>query len=198
MSEMAFNRIILEKNNYVLAVLSIVSLSINLLLAGVLIFSINRKPLIVYEDSGEMTALKKRDFKLDEKILEGFVHLISKEYLSFSPESLPMQIDSISHYLTEGPKSVILDSFKKNEKKLQSENVFQQFSIYEIKITKKTSPYLVDVTGIKTIYANGNSKNIDASYSFEIERIKQTQDNPYGLLVSKIVEKPVENGESQK
>ena len=198
MSEFALNRIILEKNNHVLAVISVASLALCLMLAIMLIFSVNKKPLIVYEDSDEMTALKQRDFKLDENILEGFVHLISKEYLSFSPASLPAQIEGIKDYLTDNPKNSILDSFKKNEKRLQEDNVFQQFTINEINITKKNSPYLAEVKGIKTIYASGNSKNIQASYIFEIERIKQTQSNPYGLIVSKIIEKPEEKGVSRK
>ncbi len=198
MSELAFNRIILEKNNYVLSVLAVISLSINLFLTTMLAFSINKKPLMVYEDSGQVISLNNREFKLDEKILEGFVHLITKEYLSFSPSSLPVQIEAIKHYLTDSPRNAILDSYKKNEKKIQEENVFQQFTVQEIKITKKNSPYLVEVDGIKTVYANGNSKNIAATYALEIERIKQAQDNPYGLIVSKIIEKPQQLTESRK
>ncbi|MBP9854908.1 MAG: hypothetical protein KBD53_08580 [Candidatus Omnitrophica bacterium] len=189
MSELAFNRIILEKNNQILAVVSIISLGLNLFLTLILIFSINQKPLIVYDDSGQVTTLNQKNFKLDEGILEGFARMISKEYLSFTAVSLPTQIEGIKQYLAESPKNAILESYKKNQKKLQEENVFHQYSIYGINITKKNNPFLVEVTGIKTVYANGNSKNINASYILEIQKIKQSEENPYGLLVSKITQK---------
>ena len=73
---------------------------------------------------------------------------------------------------------------------MQQENVFHQFSIYEIKITKKSNPFLVEVSGIKTVYANGNSKNIKAAYILEIQKYQQTKENPYGLIVTKFMEKP--------
>ncbi len=189
MSELAFNRLILERNNQILAVLALLSMGLNLLLTMIVIFSVHRKPLIVYDDSGQVTTLNQNNFKLDEGILEGFVRMITKEYLSFTAVSLPTQIEGIKQYLAETPKNAILESYKKNQKKLQDENVFHQFSIYGITITKKSNPFLVEVTGIKTVYANGNSKNIKAAYILEIQKIKQTEQNPYGLVVSKIIEK---------
>ena len=198
MSELAFNRIILEKNNQTLAIVTVVSLIINLILIIFLSFSINKKALVVYEDSGQVIALKQNNFKLNEEILKGFVRMITKEYFSFSAVSLPTQIEGIKQYLADNPKNAILESYKKNEKKLQEENVFLQFSIYQIDITKKNNPYEVEVSGIKTIYANGNSKNVAVTYLLEVQRIKQAQDNPYGLIVSKIIEKPKKKTESQK
>lgn len=198
MSELAVNRIILEKNNFYLAVVAVASLSINLLLALILAFSVNKKPLMVYESAGEVTALQSRAFKLDEKVLEGFSRMVAKEYLSFGPASLTSQVEEIKQYLAEGPRDALLDSYKKNEKKIQENNVFQQFSVGEIKITRKSSPFLVEVNGIKTVYASGNSKNIAASYALEVEMVKQTQDNPYGLIVTKIKENPKLTREDKK
>ncbi|MCA9407206.1 MAG: hypothetical protein KC733_00820 [Candidatus Omnitrophica bacterium] len=190
MSELAFNRIILEKNNQTLSVIAVISLGLNLVLALTLTFTINKKSLIVYEQSGQVTALNQNSFKLDEGILEGFVRMITKEYLSFTAVSLPIQIDGIKQYLADNTKNAILESYRKNEKKMQQENVFHQFSIYEIKITKKSNPFLVEVSGIKTVYANGNSKNIKAAYILEIQKYQQTKENPYGLIVTKFMEKP--------
>lgn len=197
MSELAFNRIILEKNNQTLAVIVVVLLALTLILSVALTFSINKKTLIVYEDSGQVTSLKQSNFKLDEAILEGFVRLITKEYLSFTAVSLPIQIEGIKQYLADAPKNAILESYKKNEMTMQKDNVFHQFSIYEIHLIKKSIPYQVEVSGIKTIYANGNSKNIPAAYLLEIQTIKQTKTNPYGLIVSKIVEKSKKEMEAQ-
>ena len=188
MSELVFNRVILEKNNQILALVAVISVSVNLLFMLVLIATINKKPLVVYEDSGQVRSLKKNDFKLDERILEGFVRMVTKEYFSFTAVSLPMQVEGIKQYLAEGPKESILKSYKKNERKLQEENVFHQYSIYGIDLTKKSSPFLVDVQGIKTIYANGNSKNTRAAYEFEIQKVPQSEENPYGLIVSRITE----------
>ncbi len=196
MSELAFNRLILERNNQILAVPALLSMGLNLLLTMIVIFSVHRKPLIVYDDSGQVTTLNQNNFKLDEGILEGFVRMITKEYLSFTAVSLPTQIEGIKQYLAETPKNAILESYKKNQKKLQDENVFHQFSIYVITITKKSNPFLVEVTGIKTVYANGNSKNIKAAYILEIQKIKQTEQNPYGLIVSKIIEKEEKESEA--
>lgn len=198
MSELAFNRIILEKNNQILAVVAVISLGLNLILSLILTFSVNKRPLIVYEDSGQITSLKQNQFKLDEGILESFVRMITKEYLSFTAVSLPTQIEGIKQYLADSPKTSILESYKKNQKKLQEENVFHQYSIYGINITKKSNPFLVEVSGIKTVYANGNSKNIKAAYVFEIQKIKQSKENPYGLIVSKIAEKPEPETEAGK
>ena len=198
MSELAFNRIILEKNNQILAIISLISLALNLIFIGMVALSANRRALIVYENAGQVTTLKQNNFQLNEEILEGFVKMITKEYLSFTAVSLPTQIEGIKQYLTDGPRNAILDSYTKNQKKMQSENVFHQFSIYEIKITKKNEPYEVIVIGIKTIYANGNSKNASAAYVMEIQRIKQTKENPYGLIVSKITEKSNKESEGGK
>lgn len=198
MSELAFNRIILEKNNQILAVVAVISLGLNLILTMVLTFSVNKRPLIVYEDSGQVTKLNQSKFKLDEGILEGFTRMITKEYLSFTAVSLPTQIDGIKQYLAEGPKNAILESYKRNQKKLQEDNVFHQFSIYEINISKKSNPFLVEVSGIKTVYANGNSKNIKAGYVLEIQKVKQSEENPYGLIVSKITEMAEKEAEAGK
>ncbi len=198
MSELAFNRVILEKNNQVLSILSLASIAINLILVIMLIFAFNKTPLIVFEDSGQVTALKKQGFKLNEKVLESFVKLIAKEYLSFSPTSLPLQIQGIAPYLTDDPKRAILDSYKKNEKRLQRGSVFHQFTIHDINITKKNSPFTVEVSGIRTIYANGKNKNTEAAYVFAVQKIKQTETNPYGLIVSRIVEKPKDKSEVKR
>jgi len=198
MSELAFNRIILEKNNQILAVVAVVSLGLNLILALTLTFSVNKRPLVVYEDSGQITSLKQTNFKLDEGVLEGFVRMITKEYLSFTAVSLPTQIEGIKQYLADSPKNAILQSYKKNAKKMQEENVFHQYSIYGINITKKSNPFLAEVSGIKTVYANGNSKNIKAAYILEIQKIKQTAENPFGLIVSKITEKTEKETEAGK
>ncbi len=198
MSELAFNRIILEKNNQILAIVAVISLGLNLILSLILTFSVNKRPLIVYEDSGQVTSLKQNQFKLDEGILEGFVRMITKEYLSFTAVSLPTQIEGIKQYLADSPKNAILESYKKNQKKLQEENVFHQYSIYGINITKKSNPFLVEVSGIKTVYANGNSKNIKAAYVLEIQKIKQSENNPFGLIVSTIAEKTEKETEAVK
>lgn len=198
MSELAFNRIILEKNNQILAVVAVISLGLNLILALILTFSVHKRPLVVYEDSGQVTTLKQSNFKLDEGILEGFVRMVTKEYLSFTSVSLPTQIEGIKQYLADGPKNAILESYKKNQKKLQEENVFHQFAIYGINITKKSNPYLVEVSGIKMVYANGNSKNIKAGYVLEIQKVKQSEENPYGLIVSKITEMAEKEAEAEK
>ena len=62
MSELAFNRAILENNNQVLAILSIASLSLNLALGIGLTMAVQKPPLIVYEDTEQMSVLKLKKY----------------------------------------------------------------------------------------------------------------------------------------
>lgn len=197
MSELAFNRVILEKNNQVLAILGIISLSLNLVLAGVLTMVVQKPPLIVYEDTEHMSALRLKKYKVEEEILKDFTSMIVSQYLNFNYVSLTNQIEGISPYLASRPLNSILESYKRNQSKMEKENISQEFVVGEINITKKKSPFWIEVTGVRVIIADNNKKSDEIAYIFEIEKIKPTASNPYGLRVLDVVEKK-EQGKEQK
>jgi len=198
MSELAFNRAILMNHNKTLTYLGLGSLILNIVLTGFLMAQSFKRPMVLSKAGGQMTVVSTQDYKLEEKMLESFARMIANEYLSFSPTSLPTQIDGIRDYLTASPIESILDSYNKVKSRIQKGGVFHQFSIEGIEITKKKSPFIVEVTGTRTIYANGNYKGEEKVYILEVKQIKQTENNPYGLIVSQIVEKTIPEKEETK
>lgn len=84
MSELVFNRVILERNNRTLMILSCVSLVINLVLVLGLMRVSQRPPLLVYAKDGEITVLKTESLSVNETLLKDFIRLIAGQYLSFS------------------------------------------------------------------------------------------------------------------
>ncbi len=193
MSELAFNRALLISHNKTLTFLGIGSLILNMILAGLLMVKVSQRPMILTGNEGSLAVASAQEYKLEEKMLESFVRMITNEYLSFSPTSLPTQIDGIRNYLTARPIEAILESYNKLKSRISKGGVFHQFSIHDIAITKKKSPFIVEVQGVRTIYANGHYKGEDKVYMFEVKRIRATETNPYGLIVSQIVEKIVKD-----
>lgn len=198
MSELAFNRVILEKNNQTLAILSTASLGLNVLLAFLVAFSIQKPPLIVFEDNEHMSALTLRQYRVQEEGIKSFTAMIVSQYLNFNATSLPKQVDGISVYLAPKPLTAIMDSYKLNQGKMEQENITQEFIISETRITKNKSPYWVEVEGIRIISADENKKSDPITYIFEIEKIKPTTMNPYGLKVLDVVEKKASTLEKKK
>jgi hypothetical protein len=189
MSELVFNRVILERNNRTLMILSIVSLLLNLILVLGLMKAFQKPPLVVYDQEGEITVLKTKALSVDETLLKDFIRLIAGQYLSFSVKSLPKQIDDIRPYL--GFKSIqnILQAYKENQAIIESENISQQFIVDTITITKKSNPYWVEVGGIRNIHAADNDKSMPVTYIFEVKKVKSTEVNPYGFLMTDVIEK---------
>ncbi len=198
MSELVFNRVILEKNNQVLAILSVVSLSLNLVLALLVTLSFQKPPLIVFEDTEHMSALRLKQYKVQEEGIKSFTSMIVGQYLNFNAVSLPKQLDDISPYLATRPMDAIMESFKRNQSRMEKENIIQEFIINETRITKKKSPFWVEVEGVRVITADDNKKSDPITYIFEIQKIKPTTDNPYGLRVLDVAEKKAQAEEKKK
>jgi hypothetical protein len=187
MSELVFSRVVLEKNNQILAVLVLASFTLNILLTGLLVFTVHRPPLIVSKEADQLVALNEENYKLDEDGLVEFTRLIAKNYLSFTSETLTAQIEGISPYLAGEPRELILNSLKKPSS--DGKDIRHQFRISDIRITKKSNPFRIEVEGTRTIFVNDNSKSFPAIFIFEIKRVESSAENPYGLRVLQIVEK---------
>ena len=189
MSELVFNRVILERNNQTLLIVSVVSVAINLILVLGMLQAYHRPPLVVFAKDGEITVLKTKALGVNEALLKDFIRLIAGQYLSFSVNSLPHQIDSIRPYL--GAKSIqnILQSYKDNQPIIQGENISQQFIVDTITITKNSNPFWVEVEGISNIHTTDNDKSLPMTYIFEVTRVKPTEQNPYGFLMTDVIEK---------
>jgi hypothetical protein len=129
MSELVFNRVILEKNNQILSLLSVISISLNLLLVFGFIQKSSKPPLIVYAQDGQIEVLRTRDLKMDELFLKDFSKMIVGQYLSFAADSLPKQIEGITPYLGDKPRQTIMDSYKTNQVLIEKDNISQQFVI---------------------------------------------------------------------
>lgn len=197
MSELVFNRVILEKNNRVLSLLIVLSLTINMLLVFMVIHTSTKPPLVVYAQDGQLEVLKSRDLKVDETFLKDFTKMIAGQYLSFSGDSLPKQIEEIKPYLDPKPANAILDSFKSNQNIIEKDNISQQFVVNDITITKKTNPFWLEVQGTRNIYAAGNDKTVPVTYVLEIKKVKPMDSNPYGFLMTDVIEKekPIKKGQ---
>ncbi|MBF0490437.1 MAG: hypothetical protein HQL15_07420 [Candidatus Omnitrophica bacterium] len=189
MSELIFNRIILEKYNQTLSILIVFSLLVNLLLVGITFKLINKPPLIVYSGEGDISVLKAKSFKMDEALLQGFTKMIVSQYLNFSSTSLPNQIEGIAPYLSIKTKEAIVDAYQHHQLSIEKDGISQQFVINTIEMTKKNNPYWMEVAGVRTLYVNGNNKAVPIRYIFEIKKIKPSESNPYGLLVNDVIQK---------
>ncbi len=189
MSELVFNRVILERNNRTLMILSAISFLLNFILVLGLMRSFQKPPLVVYAQDGEITVLKTKSLIVDETLLKDFIRLIAGQYLSFSVNSLPKQIDSIRPYL--GFKSIqnILQAYKDNKAIIESENISQLFIVDTITVTKNSDPFWVEITGVSNIHASDNDKSIPMTYIFEVTKVKSTEDNPYGFLMTDVMQK---------
>ena len=194
MSELVFNRIILEKAVRILSRVVACLLIINVLQVVVLI-KFTRKPVILLGENstGRIEMLDFSNYEVTETVLNNFVRWISSEYLSFGPDSLPNQIEGIKHYLNAEPKKAILKSYEKNKAAITS-GVFFQFNLQDIKISKRSNPYTIDVSGAMSIIdKKGRYKTEDRAYIFEVLRVKPSSDNPYGLKVISITERQKED-----
>ena len=189
MSELVFNRVILEKHNRILTWLVVVLLGLNFLFIFWFMRAWERPPLVVFAKEGEITVLKSKDLKMDEAFLRDFVRMIIGQYLSFSVLSLPQQIEGIRPYLAPKPAEAILASFRNNQKVIEKESISQQFVVSAMTITKKNDPFWIEVQGTKNIHASGNDKSGAVTYILEVKKIKPTENNPYGLLMTDIIEK---------
>src|SRR3989338_5668372 len=149
MSELAFNRVILEKNNQVLAILGVASLSLNLVLGISLTMAVQKPPLIVYEDTEHLSALRLKKYKIEEEILKDFTTMIVSQYLSFNYVSLTSQVESISPYLASRPLDAIMESYKRNQSKMEKENISQEFIVGENEDHKEEKPVLDRSSGIQ-------------------------------------------------
>lgn len=195
MSELAFNRIILEKTVRILAGIVVCLLCLNLLQVLV-VLKFTRKPVLLLKESntGTIEMLDFNSYEVTETILNNFVRWIANEYLSFTPNSLPNQIESIKHYLNAEPKEAILKSYEKNKTAIES-GVYFQFNLKEVEITQRHNPYQIEATGeMSIIDKSGRYKKEDRSYLFEVLKVKPTQENPYGLKVISITQKQNEEG----
>jgi len=195
MSELAFNRIILEKTVRILSRIVICLLILNVLQVLILI-KFTRKPVLLLKETQADTIemLDFSSYEITEKILNNFVRWVASEYLSFGPDSLPNQIESIKHYLNAEPKAAILKSYEKNKTAISS-GVFFQFNLEEMEIIKRSNPYKIDAKGeMSIIDKNGRYKKEGRVYVFEVLKVKPTSDNPYGLKVISITKKQEDKG----
>ncbi len=194
MSQMAFNRAAEIKEKQYMKLFLGTSLILNLLL-GFSVSALIDRVIIVYDDAGKLAVLNHNDLELDEPRLKEFVRMISREYLCFTPESLPKQIESISPYLLQEPAKAALESYDRNKKKIKEEKVFYDFSVRDIQLVNNSEPFKVEVIGIRTVFINGKDISGEARYLFEIKRIRPTRENPYGLIASRITEQKEETKE---
>lgn len=193
MSELAFNRAILERTVQILSIIVIGLIALLILQAVSLVLSENRPQQVVYAQEDKIIKLDTENYEVDETILKNFTKWIAKEYLSFSPTSLPHQIDGIKEYLTAIPKKSILTAYKKN-KSIIEDGTYFNFVINAVDIKKDDNPFEVELSGVMTIIdRKGNYKDENKIFSFGILQVKPTELNPYGLKVLSVTDKSVKD-----
>ena len=148
-----------------------------------------KPPLVVYAEDGEITVLKTKSLSVDETLLKDFTRLIAGQYLSFSVNSLPKQIDAIRPYLGEKVIQNILQSYKDNQAIIESEHISQQFIVDNVTVTKNSNPFWLEVDGTSNIHAADNDRSMPMAYIFEVTKVKSTENNPYGFLMTDVIEK---------
>ncbi len=189
MSELVFSSVILEKNNRILAILVMGLLMVSFILLFGIIRVYQKPPIVVYAHDGQIRVLDTKALQMDETPLKDFIKMIAGQYLSFTADSLPKQIEGIKPYLAPKPAEAILDSFKSNQAIIEKQGISQQFVIDNITITKANNPFWIEVEGVRNINAAGNNKSIPMTYVFEVKKVNPTQSNPYGFLMTDIIEK---------
>ncbi|MCK5580749.1 MAG: hypothetical protein KAJ18_05695 [Candidatus Omnitrophica bacterium] len=191
MSELAFNRAILERTVQTLSFI-VISLLLLLLAQSVSLVRSESKPQqVVYAQEDKIIKLDTKNYEVDETILKNFTKWIAKEYLSFSPTSLPHQIDGIKEYLTAIPQKSILTAYQKN-KSIIEDGTYFNFVINAVDIKKDDNPFDVELSGVMTIIdRKGNYKDENKVFSFGILQVKPTDLNPYGLKVLSITDRSV-------
>jgi hypothetical protein len=158
----------------------------------------NKKPILVSRSNGDLKVLEQEHYKLDEEMLKNFTTMISTQYLNFNSLTLPKQIDGIAKYLDVQPVEAVMDFYKKNEDEMIKDRVAHEFTFQEMTITKKNDPFWVELKGVRTIYAKDHKKSIPVVYLFEIKKVQPSGSNPYGLIVSKVIEKKTEEKTGKK
>lgn len=192
MSELAFNRAILEKTVRILSFIVVCLILLLILQAVSLVLSENRPQQVVYAQEDSIIKLDTKNYEVDQTILKNFTKWIAKEYLSFSPTSLPEQIDGIKEYLTAVPQKSILTAYQKN-KSIIEDGTYFNFVINSAEVKKEDNPFEVELSGVMTIIdRKGNYKDENKVFSFSILQVKPTELNPYGLKVLSITDKSAE------
>ena len=191
MSELAFNRAILERTVRILSFIVVCLILLLILQAVSLVLSENRPQQVVYAQDDSIIKLVTKNYEVDQTILKNFTKWIAKEYLSFSPTSLPDQIDGIKEYLTAVPQKSILTAYQKN-KSIIEDGTYFNFVVNSAEIKKEDNPFDVELSGVMTIIdRKGNYKDENKVFSFGILQVKPTESNPYGLKVLSITDKSV-------
>ncbi|HBG62176.1 MAG: hypothetical protein A2Y03_00620 [Omnitrophica WOR_2 bacterium GWF2_38_59] len=191
MSELAFNRAILERTVRILSFIVVCLILLLILQAVSLVLSENRPQQVVYAQEDSIIKLVTKNYEVDQTILKNFTKWIAKEYLSFSPTSLPDQIDGIKEYLTAVPQKSILTAYQKN-KSIIEDGTYFNFVVNSAEIKKEDNPFDVELSGVMTIIdRKGNYKDENKVFSFGILQVKPTESNPYGLKVLSITDKSV-------
>jgi len=191
MSELAFNRAILERTVQILSIIVVGLIALLILQAVSLVLSENRPQQVVYAQEDKIIKLDTKNYEVDETILKDFTKWIAKEYLSFSPTSLPDQIDGIKEYLTAVPQKSILTAYQKN-KSIIEDGTYFNFVVNSVEVKKDDNPFEVELSGVMTIIdRKGNYKDESKVFSFGILQVKPTELNPYGLKVLSIIDKTV-------
>ncbi|MCA9399898.1 MAG: hypothetical protein KC618_09115, partial [Candidatus Omnitrophica bacterium] len=95
------------------------------------------------------------------------------------------------------PKKAILDAYQKNKAIIQ-EGTFFQFDIADVSVIKHSNPYQIELVGVMSIIdKNGNYVDEPKKYFLEIQQVRPTKENPYGLKVLQIQDKTQEEKENE-
>ena len=176
MSKVALNRWQLEKNNQTLTIFGISLMVLCVVLSLTLMASVKVKGLY---HSGD--------------ILEDFVARVTKKSFTFDALSFKGQLEQIKSYMDESVHESLNDSFLENIEIMQEHEIKQKYEIKNIVVEKGVDPFLVKVLGerVTSSYVNPDKTSIlSVDYLFEIEALKPTRKNPYGLKVIQIQEYP--------
>lgn len=175
-ARIALNRWQLEKNNQVLCVLSISMILLIMVMAVTLMF-----------------AVKVRGPYQSQEILEDFSNRISRHAFAFDPKSFDGQIRQIEPYLRDGVTENLKASFEENREIMATHQIRQEFEIEDYKVKEGRNPFLLELTGVQKTYSEDHPDTVNESpvrYLFEIEAVKPSRDNPYGLKLARIHKYP--------
>ena len=191
MSELVFNRMVMQNIIRTLTYGSLGLMVANVMLAAALVKS-NRKPvlLLTRQDNGDVTMVNYASFEMSDVVLTHFVERMASYVLSFSPTSLPEQIENIAVYLSEETRTSIIKSYERNKKAIEA-GMYVQFHIQNVEVVERSTPYVIDVQGASVVVnRSGQYKEEMKTYRFQVLKMTPDSDNPYGLKVVRLTMVP--------
>lgn len=169
-----------------------VSLLISAFLIGVLslslIFTANRKPLVISLKNGvaSVTSYEKDSNEIEETEAKVFVQNFVKYYYNWTPETISKNLDLSLSFLDTKLRRESRDRMEEKVYEAKVKNLSQSLYVKNIDFNKKTSEVTLSSDRVFTV----DKVKLTSEFKviFRLTKKKRTQKSPSGLLISELRE----------